>query len=657
MINKLVKPDAMFKYTIATVFTLLTSVSIWSQQPLPLPPLTTMFLDGATAVNDGKTPNTINIGIYNYNNNSTSRANDNSYTIKKGESILIRFIIDPGKNNEEPKRPWALTTSDWYSQVTVQAYFDEDKKVDSRWDCSNDDQLIDATYRSYTIEAKEDILIKPGQFVKIAISGLLTKLPDGPAQAFVFYNPTQHPPGEYNELNSSFGNIQKSPLSIRDNKVGIGTNQTNAATLNVKGGMRAEGGALQPGKDNNTGYSFNNGDGSTGISSRKDGQVGVYANGMEVASFTSENGSPSLAVNGDLWVKERFFPPTSNQIYYVQAGNGMVWDVYNFSKDPGGRINLVNNAFGNNKQQQWKLLPGDNGYYWIQNVNSGLVARFSNNIMDQQNQQNGLASQQFKLIAAENGSYYIESKQEPGKVLTIANTTYGSTIEMTLQEKNNQPNQKFLFIEPSKSGKNDASLIKLGSDEKYQISETPNALAINAESGTSVAFTNGSANNLTIESNTGNIATRGAATIGGGATIGGSATINGNTEVRQSLTVSGNSQTNGNLNVNGRMTVKNAAPIISKTIYGNPKPQSNNWNSKYCLVDTGIPKNDYIGIVAGYDISEYDARDDNKGRFTMRIIDNGNTNLQLEVMIYADQDVNSVTVNAIFFRKEMVEVR
>ncbi|MCB0552517.1 MAG: hypothetical protein KDD02_03110, partial [Phaeodactylibacter sp.] len=280
----------MFKYTIATVFTLLTSVSIWSQQPLPLPPLTTMFLDGATAVNDGKTPNTINIGIYNYNNNSTSRANDNSYTIKKGESILIRFIIDPGKNNEEPKRPWALTTSDWYSQVTVQAYFDEDKKVDSRWDCSNDDQLIDATYRSYTIEAKEDILIKPGQFVKIAISGLLTKLPDGPAQAFVFYNPTQHPPGEYNELNSSFGNIQKSPLSIRDNKVGIGTNQTNAATLNVKGGMRAEGGALQPGKDNNTGYSFNNGDGSTGISSRKDGQVGVYANGMEVASFTSENG-------------------------------------------------------------------------------------------------------------------------------------------------------------------------------------------------------------------------------------------------------------------------------------------------------------------------------------------------------------------------------
>lgn len=615
------------------------------------PPLHVDFLDAPDILNDNNSENTLSIGVFNTLMPSTSGGNNGNYTIRSGSKLFFRFITDDQQANANTyTRPWGLTSNDLIHASTVKI-----SGSPGKWTPSNEENVdYRPDLKGFVLTAEQDLVLKPGEHISVTISGLKSGLPSGPTTAFFRFQP-----GSRSEcpIMSMYGPIQKSPIHTDKQKAGIGTNQTNAATFNIKGGMRAEGGALQPGKDNNTGYAFNNGDGSTGIASRKDGQVGVYANGKEVASFTSENGSPSLAVNGDLWVKERFFPPTSNQIYYVQAGNGMVWDVYNFSKDPGGRINLVNNAFGNNKQQQWKLLPGDNGYYWIQNVNSGLVARFSNNIMDQQNQQNGLASQQFKLIAAENGSYYIESKQEPGKVLTIANTTYGSTIEMTLQEKNNQPNQKFLFIEPSKSGKNDASLIKLGSDEKYQISETPNALAINAESGTSVAFTNGSANNLTIESNTGNIATRGAATIGGGATIGGSANINGNTEVRQSLTVSGNSQTNGNLNVNGRMTVKNAAPIISKTIYGNPKPQSNNWNSKYCLVDTGIPKNDYIGIVAGYDISEYDARDDNKGRFTMRIIDNGNTNLQLEVMIYADQDVNSVTVNAIFFRKEMVEVR
>ncbi|MCB0584375.1 MAG: RICIN domain-containing protein [Phaeodactylibacter sp.] len=640
----------MKKFIFFLILFLATSSFLEAQCPRECegacPPLHIGFLDAPDILNDNNSENTLSIGVFNMSMPSTSGRDNGNYTIQAGSKLFFRFITDDQPANANTyTRPWGLTSNDLIHASTVKI-----SGSPGKWAPSNEENVpYRPDMKGFILTAEKDVVLKPGEHVSVTISGLKSGLPSGPASAFFRFQS-----GSRSEcpLMITYGPIQKSPIHTDKQKAGIGTNQTNAADFNVKGGMRVEGGALQPGKDNNTGYSFNNGDGSTGIASRKDGQVGVYANGFETASFEDEKGSPALALNGELWVKERFFPPTPGQIYYIQAGNGMVWDVYNFSKDPGARINLANNAYGDNKQQQWKLIPDNSGYYRLWNVNSGLVADYSNQALSQQKQSNA-ASQLFRLNAVGDGSFYLESKQEPGKVLTISDGSYyGGTIPMVLEMNRRQQNQQLRFVEPGQKG---ASLAKLGSGGKYQISEKPNVLTINAESGTSIAFTNGDSKNFSIESNTGNTATKGTASIGGNANIGGSADIAGNTQVRHNLTISGATQSDGNLNVNGKVTLKGNAPIIYQTFYTGRL--TDNYFDRYKTLDTGISKNDYVGTIAGYKIEYYDARDDDKGRFAMRIIDDGGSTLKLEVRIYADQPVDQVVVNALFFRKELVEFR
>ncbi|MCB0569517.1 MAG: RICIN domain-containing protein [Phaeodactylibacter sp.] len=496
----------MSKFTLTLSIALLASMSVWCQTSgLSHPPLTALFLDGSTVINDGATPNTITIGIYNYNNPGTSRAESNDYTIQKGESILIRFIIDPGKGNEEPKRPWALTTSDWYSKVSVQAYFDENKAIDSRWDCSNEDNLLNATYRSYTLHAKEDILIKPGQYIKVVISGLVTKLPDGPTQAFIYYQPMQRDP-LLSALNTPFGNIEKSPLSIRDNKVGIATDSANAAVFNVKGGARVQGGALKPGADNNIGYAFNNpGNGSTGISSRKDGQVGVYTNGVETASFEEV----LMAVNGEIWVKE----PSKEQNYFVAQIEPN--KTYALVTSVSHNIAAVGTNFASlyklqpdrvaNSGFHFQFVPAGNGFYRIKNIGTGYNLTWDS-------QANGFRSiptgdddkSLFKPVTSGDGNFAFEIKGFPGSVL--------------FQDWNLPPgpkeNRGYLFniIDLQKYNQSQApAYLKLGAKGDYQYKEAPTGiyrkptLILDAASNTSTGYYSGGNANMEIDNASGNM--------------------------------------------------------------------------------------------------------------------------------------------------------
>lgn len=225
-------------------------------------------------------------------------------------------------------------------------------------------------------------------------------------------------------------------------------------------------------------------------------------------------------------------------------------------------------------------------------------------------------------------------------------------------------------------GTDESNLIKFGKDRDYQILHKARGrfnkptLGLHTDQQDAIGFyTTGWTPLLEVEGGTGNTFIKGNAEIGQKLAVGNDLSVNGNAQVNGALTLKNNAQVDGGLNANGGVNVKgtmnikgplqvnSVSPIIYNT-YNTGKLQSNNYN-KYINIDTKISKNDYIGIVGGYHVSSYDARDDAKGEFAMRIVadyDAGST-LYLVVKIYADQDVDNVIVDVIFIRKELMEIR
>jgi hypothetical protein len=593
------------------------------------------FLGAPQVLNDSVSDNTLTFTVLNKLEKNPSARNGNKITFNKGTKFHFRFYIDDQQADaNQYNRPYALTTENFFQRGIVKI-----TGSPGTWNATTTKVPVDGTLAKselgqITLEANKDIPLGPQEYITITISGLKSNLPSGPTIANVFIELTNR---GCNNFGLQIGEIQKSPIHIGKQKVGIGTNQTNAAKLNVNGGLRANGGALKPGENNNAGYAFRNGDGSTGIASRKDGQVGVYANGKEVASF--EEGQTT--VNGGVWIKE----PSKKQSYFVsQIEPNKAYAIFS---NPAKNIATVKTDMASLYQfkmgeavgtdRQFKLIPAGNGFYSLQKVSNRYYLTYDTQAKCIRTSPSPVGDNAlFKPVPSGDGNFALEIKSLPGSVVF-------QDMNLTPGPKQRAP---YLFslldVEQYEQAQEPASYITLGEKGKYQISEGANSLEINANPSTSIAFTNGSTNNLTIESNTGNTNIRGQATIGGGANI------NGSTEVRQ------------NLNVGGTIQVKNTAPIVYKRIFVTGGSGSGRTNlSMY--VDTGIPHKDYVGMVGGFNINGYDPL--NNGRGNMRIsIPNelfsaNQKNLYLQIEFGTDQPISSLEVHTFFYRKEMVDMQ
>ena len=262
----------------------------------PLIGLHPEIIGSGTVLNNGVTPNTIHFGITNNNLFGASNPNHVDIPITTNTKIFIWFIVDDKQaSSHNPDREWALTSYAAFhnNQVKVNIILPDGADDTHNWIISRNkpsalkrvSPTLTSSLDGWELIRKSETKIKPGGTLKIQISGLVVFPQDGPTVGyFRWLTPT-------GGTMLTFGPIQKTPHVLRGNKVGVDTNAP-AVSLDVRGGIRAKGGAPGAGGANNTGYFFNPpGDNDSGMTSSGDGQVEFYVNSREAMRIKDNNGT------------------------------------------------------------------------------------------------------------------------------------------------------------------------------------------------------------------------------------------------------------------------------------------------------------------------------------------------------------------------------
>jgi len=472
------------------------------------------FLGAPQVLNDSVSDNTLTFTVLNKLEKNPSAQNGNKITFNKGTKFHFRFYIDDQQADaNQYNRPYALTTENFFQPGIVEI---TGSGAQGTWKATTtkvpvDESLARSELGQITLEANKDIPLGPQEYITITISGLKSNLPSGPTIANVFIELTNR---GCNNFGLQIGEIQKSPIHIGKQKVGIGTNQTNAATLNVNGGMRVEGGALQPGKGNNTGYSFNNGDGSTGIASRKDGQVGVYANGEEVASFEKAEEQTSIALKGVVKIegssnnKQAVTTINPAKVYIISVNDGSkewTWDTRIANYDVVAFMN-----FDGSRNQQFRFEDNGDGFYSIYSLGKQkYIGRDPNDYRTPFSYSlSGSRKAYFKLTPESDGTFVMEIKELPGNYL---NAFAGPSMGLYSGSKDSWKAKVNLTLASGSDNKKLATYINLGKDRKYQYNEIPKGiygkptLTVDGSNGTATGFYNEGKPNMEIDNTSGSM--------------------------------------------------------------------------------------------------------------------------------------------------------
>ncbi|KAA3634715.1 MAG: hypothetical protein DWQ02_10945, partial [Bacteroidetes bacterium] len=305
------------------------------------------FIGSSTILNNGETPNVLHIGIT--NNNLIPSADTNALKVNleaKKSALHIWFIINDKQADDDANREWALASYDKFDadKLPVRVIDKNGNDDTDNWKITGDTsntpgvQVIkNASLRGWKLIPQVDRTLSPGQTLRIQISEIVSDMPDGPSSA---YFRADSKDGDFDEawFSTIFGPVIKTHHVQRKNRIGIGTNDP-AVTLDVRGGIRAKGGAPGPGGENNAGYTFSDkGDPDSGMSNSISGQIEFYLKSKEAMKLETVS-----------------VPKTGNQ----------------FRMDVSGGIRALSGGLGN---------FGDNnvGYFFKsadkKNINSGMTS-------------------------------------------------------------------------------------------------------------------------------------------------------------------------------------------------------------------------------------------------------------------------------------------
>ena len=197
-----------------------------------LPKLTMIveFLAAPNILNDGISENTLNIGVFNTALPSADGAAAADLVLKAGTPLYFWFITDDRQANEQPARPWGLTSAGYLFDPVVKV------EANGKWKWSKSENVAGRPdLKGFGLSPEQDVTLKPGEHLAVRISGLKSALPDGPTTAFFGYAPDGFEP-----FRATYGPIQKSPIYTKGQQVGIGTHPNNVR-LAVKGDADIQG--------------------------------------------------------------------------------------------------------------------------------------------------------------------------------------------------------------------------------------------------------------------------------------------------------------------------------------------------------------------------------------------------------------------------------
>lgn len=144
------------------------------------------FLGLPMVFNDGKTVNTLRIGLTN-NNFFLTLDPDRDATITFGPEtpVYFWFVVDEGPASAEAIRNWALTSDDALHDALVSLSISPNP---GDWDIERSDGLsgnpLNDSLSGWKLTPRKSVPLLPGQSLLVTLSGLKTDLPDGPASGY-----------------------------------------------------------------------------------------------------------------------------------------------------------------------------------------------------------------------------------------------------------------------------------------------------------------------------------------------------------------------------------------------------------------------------------------------------------------------------------------
>ncbi len=262
------------------------------------------FYGPTNILNDGKTENTLTIGVKNSNvtfiDNGTNVVPDVTLTPQTKISIWFAVSKTQGATNALQELPWAVTTVDSFSKTTLSVGSKEHAKIE--WDRKQ----ITSPWKSgpysditgWEISPKTNVTLLSGEHISLVLTGLKTSLPDGPCFAYSL----MYTAGKENQFPMrQLSTLQKTPVHLSAGNVGgvgsnVGIGKDGAeVTLDVAGGARVRGGAPGAYGQNKNGYFFNSpGDNDSGMSSSADGQLEFYVNAKKAIQINEQPGKGNM---------------------------------------------------------------------------------------------------------------------------------------------------------------------------------------------------------------------------------------------------------------------------------------------------------------------------------------------------------------------------
>lgn len=278
------------------------------------------IIGSPTVLNDGTTANTIVIGVTNFN----LQADQPEVVLPINSTISIRFVAEPQQSGTtQYKRSWALATINQINAGKIRILRPDGTDATGDWTVTTYPGAgqTDANGLSgWTLTAKQTVSLRQNQSYYIEVSNLITNAPSG--ATLVYYevadaagkNPSRNKFGPLNKTREVERNGQvgintadpKAALDVNGQIIGRGNMEVNGKIEIKNGGILVKGGAPGANNSNNIGYFFgsNGGDNDSGMSSVKDGHLGIYTNNNEVLSLNHipNTGTANAKLNGNLEV-------------------------------------------------------------------------------------------------------------------------------------------------------------------------------------------------------------------------------------------------------------------------------------------------------------------------------------------------------------------
>lgn len=232
-------------------------------------PLHAGLLGTQSILNDGKTPNTLIIGLENIAIADPAKPNAEKIYYDTNTRLIISYKLEP--NHTSPwVYPWALTTQGAFDSISSLPAIKLNRQPTSYWKAA---RSKDGT--AWEIKAQSSQSFSPQDVLSIELSGIIAALPDGVSHIYVHY---YHIKGYYDGFFSI--PVTKSPLFEEDDKIGLGILPLQHQALQVNGGILARMGP--PGNDDtgSNGYAFSENK-NTGLFSVQPNQLSFYIDSVE----------------------------------------------------------------------------------------------------------------------------------------------------------------------------------------------------------------------------------------------------------------------------------------------------------------------------------------------------------------------------------------